>query len=742
MAEAEPMEPGFAELLAHVQNSRGLDFRGYKKTSLRRRILRRMEEVGVEGFEAYQAFLEAHPQEFVGLLNTVLINVTSFFRDAEAWEALRAEAIPSLIEGTRPIRIWSAGCATGQEPYSLAILLMEALGSEAFGARVKIYATDLDEEALRFARLATYSARDVEAVPPELLERHFDNARDSYTVSRELRKAVIFGQHNIVTDAPISRINLLSCRNLLIYLEGETQERVLERLHYALAEDGLLFLGKAETQMARSRLFQPVNLKHRLFRRPPQQWRRTVTGGAVFQGRPPPPLQHHARLVEAIADRSPTAFLAVDDQGVLAYVNAAARRLLDVTEDDLGRPFQDLSVSYRPVELRSQIEEASRQGRAIRIENQLHDRPGGTQLFLTVEVMPLEGGEDRRRASLIAFTDVTHMQNLQRELKAVQESLETTVEELQSANEELETTNEELQSTNEELETTNEELQSTNEELETTNEELRSTNDALEAANEELRLEEERSGEYRRRTDALLARIEAGLLTLDRQLRVESWNRWSENTWGLRAEEVRGQEFLDLDIGLPVKRLQDSLLSVLAGKAVQAEETLEARDRRGRALFCRIRIMQRHKDGAGPEGLILIVEDVTEASRAQEEAQLLSRMLGRALPQSYLLDPQTLRVILASQGSEEGSGYSPSELRGLSLPELVSGATAASLHDLLRPLFKGERQEVVLEAMMRAKHGAEHPAEFRIRYIPEETPPVLVALVNGISERVRLPPSG
>lgn len=288
MAQAPPdgSDPEFEALIRHIQESRGLDFRGYKRTSLRRRIARRMEEVAVESFAAYHAFLEAHPQEFVELLNTVLINVTSFFRDAEAWEELRAQAIPRLLARERaagePIRIWSVGCASGEEPYSLAILFAEALGSADFANRVKIYATDLDEAALAIARHATYAPRDVEGMPPALLERHFERTNNHYVVSRELRKCVIFGRHNVVHDAPISRIDLLVCRNLLIYLESETQNQVLPRLHYALAEDGILFLGKAETQLARSRLFQPIELRHRIFRKVPQEWRRSPGGSLIF----------------------------------------------------------------------------------------------------------------------------------------------------------------------------------------------------------------------------------------------------------------------------------------------------------------------------------------------------------------------------------------------------------------------------------------------------------------------------
>jgi two-component system CheB/CheR fusion protein len=606
-------EAAFENLIRYIQESRGVDFRGYKRTSLRRRIALRMEHLRVERFSDYHSFLEAHPQEFVDLLNTVLINVTSFFRDPEAWDALRDEVLPRLIEpgrGRDQLRIWSVGCATGEEPYSLAMLFCERLGAAEFARRVKIYATDLDEAALNSARHASYLPRDVETVPEHLLAKYFERSNNHYLVSRDLRKAVIFGRHNIVHDAPISRIDLLVCRNLLIYLETETQNIVLPRLHYALVEDGCLFLGKAETQLARSKLFQPVDMKHRLFRKVPQEWRRTGTGGVLASADPPNDnrVPTHTRLLGAIVDNSVSAYLAIDNDGVLLFASAGARRMLEVGENDVGRPFQDLSVSYRPIELRSQIDEVRRAGRPIRIEHQEYHRPPADPVRLSIDLAPLIGRDGKSFAVLITFTDTTRTFTLQQELEAAQESLETTIEELQSANEELETTNEELQSTNEELETTNEELQSTNEELETTNEELRSANEELETTNEELRRHSDEFGQYREYVEAILRGLDAGVVVVDPELRVLSWNRWSENAWGLREEEAVGQPFIALDIGLPAQQLERALRQAIVD-ATPRDHVLDARDRRGRSLKCRVRIAPLTHEDRTRHGAVIMFED-------------------------------------------------------------------------------------------------------------------------------------
>ncbi|HEY9905504.1 MAG TPA: protein-glutamate O-methyltransferase CheR [Candidatus Sericytochromatia bacterium] len=267
----------FEALLNYLKLSRGLDFTGYQRPSLMRLMKQRMLKVGVESYSEYLDYLEVNSIELTHLLDALLLNVTTFFRDPSAWESLAEDVIGRILaskQDNEPIRIWSAGCASGEEAYTLAIVLAEALGAEEFRSRVKIYATDLDEDALTHGRLASYTPRQLRDVPDQLRDKYFDAGKTVYTFRQELRRAVIFGRHDLIQDAPISRLDLLVCRNTLMYFTAQTQARILARFHFALKDTGFLFLGKAEMLLTHGNLFSPIQLKHRIFSKMPKVSRR------------------------------------------------------------------------------------------------------------------------------------------------------------------------------------------------------------------------------------------------------------------------------------------------------------------------------------------------------------------------------------------------------------------------------------------------------------------------------------
>ncbi|HEY3491536.1 MAG TPA: protein-glutamate O-methyltransferase CheR, partial [Solirubrobacterales bacterium] len=279
-SEDEGLEP----LLEHLKAARGFDFSGYKRATLGRRIRKRMSEVEIGDYESYADYLEANPREFAELFNTILINVTGFFRDPDAWDYLTKETIPQLIEEVpeeEQIRIWSAGCASGEEAYTAAIVLLEALGEEEFKRRVKIYATDVDEEALAEARSAVYPEEALKDLPREIVDRYFVENGRGYGFRPDLRRSVIFGRNELIEDAPISRIDLLICRNVLMYFTVEAQTRILSQLNFALRDRGFLFLGKSEMLVRHSEYFTPIDVKWRVFRRVPRVNLRERLGQAL-----------------------------------------------------------------------------------------------------------------------------------------------------------------------------------------------------------------------------------------------------------------------------------------------------------------------------------------------------------------------------------------------------------------------------------------------------------------------------
>jgi two-component system, chemotaxis family, CheB/CheR fusion protein len=578
----------FESLLEHLHRSRGFDFTAYKRTSLERRVQKRMEAANLESYADYSDYLEAHPAEFTLLFNTILINVTSFFRDTESWDYLREQLLPSLVDnraGDGMIRVWSAGCSSGEEAYTLAMLLADALGIEQFRERVKIYATDVDEDALNQGRQASYTDHDIENVPGPLVEKYFERSNGRHLFNRDLRRSVIFGRHDLILDPPISRVSLLSCRNTLMYFNAEVQQRILDRFHFGLRDGGYLFLGKAEMLLTRSALFTPVDLKRRIFSkvyRP--QYRNGVPMPAPRGNDAKTSPNRTERLRDLAFHVDPTAQIVLDSTRTIVFSNERARALFGLTANDIGRPLQDLEVSYRPAELRSLIEQAVADRRAVNARDVEWTLPSGEHVYFNIQVIPVLDTMLEMLGTKVLFRDVTRYHRLEEDLKTSHQELETANEELQSTNEELETTNEELQSTVEELETTNEELQSTNEELETMNEELQSTNEELQTANEQLR----QSGDELNRANAFLENVlsnfHEGVIVVDADLRVQAWNTRAEDLWGLRSSEVQGKHFMNLDIGFPVERLKQPLKRVLSEESPYEQLTVTATNRRGRTI--------------------------------------------------------------------------------------------------------------------------------------------------------------
>ena len=596
---ADSEREAFRRLLDMLHTEHRFDFREYKTVSLLRRIRARMSQVRVNEFDAYIDHLRLHAPEGTALFNSILVNVTGFFRDSDAWETLRTDALPALINAAMAagrLRVWSAGCSTGEETYSAAIMLADALGSRAADLDVKVYATDVDEEALVAARQAVFRADQLKDLPADMLERHFAPEGHVFRVRRELRRWCIFGRHNLTQDPPLPQIDLLLCRNLLIYFKSPLQERLLARFHYALREGGVLFLGRSESVMARSRGFVPISQKWRLFRRssdlsltPDFATRRQETMPTADLRATPAAATEPPRITAGSIVRAlpyPVMLIGLDDS--VREWNEAASVLYEIPEKSaVGRQFRDLDISYRAEGLRARIEDVKRAVVSVRLENVMLERRSGEMVHVDFWVSRVFDERSRSAAIVVAALDNTAVARFRDEIVRLGEQHGTATEELQSTNEELETTNEELQSTNEELETTNEELQSTNEELVT-------TVDELQAANTELAA---RSAEVRRLLishAAVLDGVTDAVVVLDSRFTVTIWNRAAERFFGVRSSAAIGREFFTVALGPHAEKVRAALMRLTEeGESVgSAEVDVDVAHGQGRAERAMLRFIR------------------------------------------------------------------------------------------------------------------------------------------------------
>jgi two-component system CheB/CheR fusion protein len=545
-----PESEVFASILALLRVRSKHDFRNYKVQTLLRRTRRRMCLAHLDDFGQYLEYLREHTEEIDALVKDLLISVTNFFRDDEAWEELRKQVIVPIVEKSKPdepIRIWVPGCATGEEPYSLAMLMLEELHRAKKVVPIQVFASDIDKDALGFARHGIYPSSIQADVSPERLSRYFKvNGNDQYQVSKQVRELVVFAEQNLIADPPFSKLDLICCRNLLIYLKPDVQEKVISLFHFALRNGGFLFLGTAETVGRQTDLFQPVSKRWRIFHRlgptRPERVEIPVTAGAprreVGIREQKGPELREARLAR-LANQwmvewlAPAAIL-VDDKWNILYINGNVDRYVQHSQ---GVPSDDLLAKVRPglrVKLRSAVHQAFEDDRVISLDAFVAINKESHPVRILVR--PLRDTNDRRLA-LVVFDDDHSpapgspseastfarpvaksrdkspaaaskssrrqqadldehrvIQQLEHELTSTKEDLQGTLEqfeasneEFKAANEEVMSINEELQSTNEELETSKEELQSLNEELTTVNSQLASKVDELETQHADLR---------------------------------------------------------------------------------------------------------------------------------------------------------------------------------------------------------------------------------------------------------------
>jgi two-component system CheB/CheR fusion protein len=649
-------EETLRRILRRLRSAHGVDFSQYKRSTVTRRLARRMALRKVEQLPDYLTVLENDPEEVAALQQDFLIHVTGFFRDPESFDGLRMRIFPRLTEGRSPketLRIWIPGCASGEEVYSIAIALTEYLGDRVSSAGIQFFGTDVSEAQIERARAGIYPEGIERELSTERLSRFFVKEDSHYHIAKSLRDLCIFARQDLLRDPPFSRLDLVSCRNVLIYLDVPAQRRVMQLFHYALRPQGFLQLGPSESVGAGSELFELIDKHHRIYVRKPAAPTGLDLGSRVPRRREvaehePASPEATAESVQHEADRlllgeyAPASLL-IDDALNILQVRGDTAPYLQLAS---GAPSLNLQRIARPellVEIVPAISEARASGARVRREGLRVDELEQ----VTLEVMPVKAVspvrcylivlEDaaRSRSRRAVTSSVSHLPEsekdrrlvqLERELAAMRDYLQSTMEqqeaaqeELKSANEEVLSANEEFQSTNEELETAKEELQSVNEELTTTNDELRSRNRELSGLNDELKRTRGISDRARSYADAIVASVREPLLVLGLDLKVLRANPAFYRDFAIRPEQLEGRLLRELaEEQWNVPQLLEVLEGVLSRNAPldDYEVRYVSPERAPQTLSVSARKIQ--GDGERTELILLAIENVTKL-RVQAE---------------------------------------------------------------------------------------------------------------------------
>ena len=634
----------------------GHDFSLYKGNTLYRRIERRMGIHQIDKIDAYIRYLQENPQELGLLFKVLLIGVTSFFRDPAAWEELRHSVIPALLASRAagdPLRAWVPGCSTGEEAYSLAMVFKEAMDKLKPAKRFKltVFATDLDKDAIDKARHGFYPANIAAAVSPERLNRFFAKGEGGYRVGTEIREMVVFAPQSLIMDPPFTKLDILSCRNLLIYLAPEMQKKLIPLFHYSLRPGGILLLGSAETVGAFTDLFAPLGGKTRLYRRTESATRpEPIKSPSSFT--PYLPTEIEARpetktplSLQSLADHlvlehySPPAVL-VNDKGDILYVSGHIGKYLEPAAGKANWNVFAMTREGLRYDLTNAFQKVLRQGGQVALKG-LRSVNNGGEHFVNLMVQRLEEPEPLRGSVMIVFADAaaprepkapaqvgkhgkatvpkTRLSELERkhqqvcmELRTTREEMQASQEELRSANEEMQSTNEETQSTNEELTTSKEEMQSLNEELQTVNAELQVRVDELSRSNNDMK--------------NLLNSTDIATLFLDNDLNVRRFTTQATKIIKLIPGDV-GRPITDLASDLLYPDLVADSREVLQQQGI-SEKSINARD--GRWFTVRIMPYQTHDDRI--DGLVITFADITVAktleARLREKHDVLQKRVA------------------------------------------------------------------------------------------------------------------
>ncbi len=666
---------GINRILLQLRTSTGHDFSLYKKSTITRRIQRRMAQNGIDDTDTYARYLKEHPPEITSLFKELLINVTNFFRDPEAFSALKQAILPTLI-ADKPedyvFRVWVAGCATGEEAYSIAIVLRELMDDSRHEFKVQIYSTDISDDTIATARAGLYPPNIALDVTPGRLRRFFTKEDGGYRVKKEIREMVVFAVQNVIKDPPFTKLDLLSCRNLMIYLEPELQNRLIPAFHYALKPGGVLFLSPSESIGNHTELFTPLNRKWKFYSAVPSlvATRAVLASNLAWTAEPvhktPEDIIKIAKetnlaeltrrmLLQFYAPAS----VVTDAKGYILYVYGETGKYLRPAPGHASLNLLDMVREGLQPELRSAIQTAG-QGTPTTLNRELSVKTNDDFQSVLLSVRTLSNPNDREPLLLVSFQDIEqpiscnpshskrkrtskpdelrHIEELECELAYTKENLQTTIEEQFASNEELKCANEEMQSTNEEL-------QSTNEELETSKEELQSINEELITVNSELQAKIVQLADMQNDMKNLLDNIHVGTIFLDQHLIIRRFTRDAVQIYRLVPSDV-GRALGDIKPELEGEDLLDAAHAVL-DNLVPVER--EVKTLNGNWYLARIQPYRTLENVI--DGVVLTFTNITERTRAKaaQDARLLAESIINTVRQPLIVLNDALKVISASR---------------------------------------------------------------------------------------------